>query len=165
MAKKSICISFHRSDTGKVFSPDHCSSNTMDTADWFYWGEVFICLELHWTTWDFWVFNLPACDHMSFPPIYIRFLPFSALSLFQRGKEWATFGHQTGTWEHGSGVQKDSARGSALKTEGPLHTHCTFTQKHFNEIIFFHLLFLLVPYHFVSAALPGFNQPASDLTH
>lgn len=47
--KKSIYISFHRSDTGKVLSPDHFSSNTMDTTDWFY-SEVFICLDLHCTT-------------------------------------------------------------------------------------------------------------------
>lgn len=111
-----------------------------------------------------WVFILPAWDHMFLTP-FMGFTPFSPLSLFQRGKEWATFGHQTGTWEHGSGVQKDSARGNALKSEGALHTHCASTQKPFHEITLFHMLFLLVPYYFASAALPGFNQPASDLTH
>lgn len=155
-------------NSGKVLLPDHYSSNTMETADWFLLR--FICLDLCWDRHEIWVCNLPDWDKSSsdmyqkyFYPIYFMFMFIFPFVFLQRGKEWATFGHQTGTWEHRNGVQKASTRGNT-KSKGALHTNCTSTKKHFNHIIFFQVLLLFDSYYCVAAVLPGFNQLASDLT-
>lgn len=152
---------------GKVLLPDHYSSSTMETAACFLLR--LICLDLCWDQHEIWVCNFPDWYKISsdmyqkyFYHIYFIFMFIFPIVYFQRGKEWATFGHQTRTWEHRNGVQKASTRGNT-KLKRDLHTNRTSTQKHFNHIIFFQML-LLDSYYCVAAVLPGFNQLASDLT-